>query len=295
MPSTLDQWRFFCAVIEHGSYVAAANALNRSHSALNHAVRKLEDQIGLQLLQPQGRNVVPTEAGQVMARRARHLLEDALQIEGLARTIGQGWESRVRLVVEIAFPRELLSTVLSKFAPESQGTTVQVEDAVLFGAAEAIEKNHADLVVTPIVPSGKLGHPLVQISLVPIAAPDHPLCLETSPITQAALALSLQISIADTASQPDQQEIGWLRAQQRWRMPNFEAARNLVLQGTGFAWLPLWMVREDLHTGRLGRIELADIPERQITLYLVSQPTESLGPATRRLREILIETATQAD
>jgi DNA-binding transcriptional LysR family regulator len=293
MASTLDQWRAFCAVMENGSYVKAAVSLNRSHSALNHAVRKLEDQIGLRLLQPKGRNVVPTEAGRVMARRARHLLEDAEQFENLARTIGQGWESRIRLVVEIVFPRGLISTALNKFAPESQGTTVQIEDAVLFGAVEAIENQQAQLVISPIVPSGKLGHHLIQVGLVPVAVPEHPLCLETSPVTQAALALALQISIADTSSQPDKQEVGWLRAQQRWSTPNFEAARNLVLHGTGFSWLPLWLVQDDLDAGRLGRITLSDIPTRQIPLYLVSQPLETLGPATRRLREILLETVAE--
>ena len=54
-------------------------------------------------------------------------------------------------------------------------TTISVADAVLSGAEEAIAHGDADLVVTTRVPSGTLGDWLMDVPMIAVAAPAHPL------------------------------------------------------------------------------------------------------------------------
>ena len=53
----------FLAVAQERSFTKAAARLGMTPSALSHAVRNLEDRLGLRLLNRTTRNVAPTEAG----------------------------------------------------------------------------------------------------------------------------------------------------------------------------------------------------------------------------------------
>ncbi|MCP3291660.1 helix-turn-helix domain-containing protein, partial [Aeromonas hydrophila] len=61
--STFEQWRIFQAVVDCGGYAQAAEALNKSQSSLNHAVAKLQQSLGVALLEVRGRKAVLTPAG----------------------------------------------------------------------------------------------------------------------------------------------------------------------------------------------------------------------------------------
>ena len=89
--TTLEQWRMLQAVVEHGGFAQAAEAVHKSQSTINHAVHKLQDQLGLPLLHVVGRKAQLTEAGALMLRRAGQLLLQAEQLEQaleLSRSLG---------------------------------------------------------------------------------------------------------------------------------------------------------------------------------------------------------------
>ena len=113
--TTLTQWQIFNAVIDHGGYLQAAEKLNRSHSSLHHAVQKLQDQLGVKLLTVTGKQVRLTPVGEVMRRRSQRLIKDAEELEQLARTAREGWETEITAAVEGIYPPSLLSEVLASF------------------------------------------------------------------------------------------------------------------------------------------------------------------------------------
>ncbi|WP_202969898.1 LysR family transcriptional regulator [Endozoicomonas atrinae] len=78
---TLDQWRMFQAVVEHGGFAQASEAIFKSQSTISYAISKLQHQLGIDLLEIQGRKAVLTEAGEAMLRRAKTLLKEADALE----------------------------------------------------------------------------------------------------------------------------------------------------------------------------------------------------------------------
>ena len=84
--STFEQWRIFQAVVDCGGYAQAAEALNKSQSSLNHAVAKLQQSLGLALLEVRGRKAVLTPAGEIFLKRARQLSQQVEELENLANT-----------------------------------------------------------------------------------------------------------------------------------------------------------------------------------------------------------------
>jgi DNA-binding transcriptional LysR family regulator len=70
----LRRIRYFVAIAEERSLTRAAARLRVSQPPLSQAIKALEDEIGVQLLVRSGRGVVPTDAGLVFLREARHIL-----------------------------------------------------------------------------------------------------------------------------------------------------------------------------------------------------------------------------
>src|SRR5437660_12661569 len=85
----------FLAVAEERSFTRAAKRLGVSPSAMSHAIRGLEEDIGVRLLSRTTRSVAPTEAGERLLTRLRPALtdvEDVLdQLSGLRdKPVGRG-------------------------------------------------------------------------------------------------------------------------------------------------------------------------------------------------------------
>lgn len=284
--STLEQWRIFQAVVEFGGYAQAAERLNKSQSSLNHAVAKLQQTLGVALLEVRGRKAFLTEEGEVFLRRAKQLTQQMEELELLAFNIHQGWEAEIRLAVELVHPRPLINRALQLYYPKSRGTQLQLIDTVLTGSQDAILEQQADLVITGHVPKGFLGEPLAEITLLPVCHPLHPLARITTGLAQADLSQELQIVIKDTGKNP-QELTGWLKAEQRWTVNNFHEAIGILLSGLGFAWLPIHLVEPLLQQNRLHRIQLRESSARKFFTHLVVPNPERLGPSASRLLECL--------
>ena len=116
----------FLAVAEERSFTRAAKRLGVSTSALSHAVRGLEERIGVRLLARTTRSVAPTGAGEQLIARLRPALGDirgALdQVSGL-RDKPAG---RVRLVVSPLAAKMVLAPKLGQFAREYPDVVLDV-------------------------------------------------------------------------------------------------------------------------------------------------------------------------
>ena len=106
----------FLAVAEERSFTRAAKRLGVSSSALSHAIRGLEERIGVRLLARTTRSVAPTDAGEQLIARLGPALGDIrgalAQVSGL-RDQPAG---RVRIVVSPLAARLVLAPKLGQFA-----------------------------------------------------------------------------------------------------------------------------------------------------------------------------------
>lgn len=287
--STLEQWRILQAVVDAGGYAQAADLLNKSQSSLNHAVAKLQNQLGVELLQVNGRKAFLTEAGQVMLRRSRLLTQQIEDLELLAASIDMGWEPEIRIAVELIYPKHFLHQALASFYPQSRGSRIQIIDTVITGTTEIILEAKADLVIaaTAVIPKGFLGEPIHITHLWPVVGSSHPLATFDS-IGLDQLSQYLQIVIRDTATKPIDGPGGWLKAEHRWTVSNFYEAIEILQTGIGFCWLPQHLAEPLLASGLLWRLPLEQSSERLVPLSLLTPKEEKLGPGSRQLRQLIL-------
>lgn len=283
---TLAQWQMLAAVVDHGGFAKAAEAIHKSPSTLNHAVHKLEQQLGVQVLEPVGRQVRLTEAGEMLLRRARQLIEGAVSLEEVAASLAQGQEAEVVLAVDQIFSPDSLARALEAFSLVLPHVRVQLHETVLNGGIEMLHDNSADIVVSGISAQGFLGEPLGLVRFIAVAHPDHPLHRLGRPLNLRDLKQYRQLVVRDSA-QHHSLDAGWLKAEQRWTLSHLETSIDMLERGLGFAWIPETRLGPSLERGRLVPLRLEAGGVREYPMQLIYRDRDQAGPATHAMAEAL--------
>jgi len=291
---SLDQWRSLNAVVETGSYAQAAAILNRSQSSVSYHIARLQDLLGIEVFRIVGRKARLTEHGEVLYRRSQQLLREAEQLEQLAHTLEQGWESEINLVVDAAFPTGLLMQALKQFEPQSKGTRVQLNEVVLSGAEDALVEGNADLVIGASSPAGFLGDHLITIDFIAVANPAHALHKLNRPITADDIEKHLQVIIRDSGY-IKKMDFGWLQANHQWSVSSIDTAVTAISNGLGFGWLPRHIISSYIDNQNLKALPLREGQQYRASLQMIYGDSENAGPATRTLAEIIKDIVNKSD
>jgi DNA-binding transcriptional LysR family regulator len=284
---TLEQWRAFQAVVEYGGYAQAAAAIHKTQSTLSYSVQKLEQSLGVQVLEVKGRKAQLTKAGEVLLRRSRQLLENALSLESVANSLSQGVEARLDVAVEVVFPYDDLLCVLAEFSQKFPETRVELVESVLSGGHDLMLSGLIDVLVSTVVPPGFVGEPMLRLEFVCVASPDHPLHHIGRKLTLQDLRQHRQLVTRDSGPQR-RFSAPWLEAEQRWTVSNLSTSIRAIKRGLGFAWVPRLQIVDDLEQGVLKPLNLEEGGSRYGQLYLVYKDKDAAGPATCYLTELLL-------
>ncbi len=285
---TLNQWQALLAVVDEGSFAQAARAPHRSQSSISYASGQLEDRLGAKVFSIEGRKAVLTETGKVLYRRAKNLLEEAVQIEDLARRLAAGWEETLHIAVDVIMPLPILFAALEAIDAECGNTRVELLETVLSGTQEALLTGQADLAIMGMVPSGFIGNPLCTTDFIAVAHPDHKLHQLGREILMRDLESQRQLVVRDSGSER-RIDAGWLGSEKRWTVSTMQASIEAVSHGLGFAWLPRQRIQGQLDRGNLKPLNLKQGGVRPIKIYLVHPDPDEVGPAAHRLGELILQ------
>ncbi len=235
--TTLDQWLVLKTVIEQGGFAQAAEFLHRSQSTVSYAISQLQSQLGVKILQIEGRRATLTPIGKVLFHRATILLDSVNTIEKIAQDTQKDWPAEISIVIDDPFPRIVLANALKEFTNLSQ-TRVQLHEASLSGVIEALDQEYADIVTAFTTPKGYMEFCQAQIVQVAVAHINHPLHHLPFTPTIEDLKSYIQLVVRDSAKSTTVDR-GFLEAPQRWTVASSQLAVSLLQQGIGFAWVPL--------------------------------------------------------
>jgi len=251
----LDTLLLLDTIDRRGSFAAAADALHRVPSALTHALRKAEEDLGFALYERQGRRAVLTAAGRSLLNGGRPLLDAAAALERRAKQVASGWESELRIAVDALIPTERLFPLISDFYEEGHGTEIRLSSEVLAGCWDALLSGRADLAIGApgdVPPGGGLStHPLGSVGFVFAIAPDHPLASLPEPLSAAQIGQHRAIVLADTTRGLAARSSGVISGQSRLAVPSAECKAAAHVAGLGVGHLPRHLADPEVARGRL--------------------------------------------
>jgi DNA-binding transcriptional LysR family regulator len=165
----LTTLRSFVAVAEAGGVTRAAGFLHLTQSAVSMQLKRLEEALGVPLLDRSSRSVAMTAEGEQLLGYARRML--ALNDEALARLTTDAYEGEVRLGVphDIVFPA--VPTILRQFAADFPRVRVVLHSSFTNDLLGQFARGECDLILTTEDGTGAGGEALAEQDLVWVGAP----------------------------------------------------------------------------------------------------------------------------
>ncbi len=285
---TLDQARALDAFARHGTFQKAAAALGKAHTAVLYALRGLEQQTGLVLLDRTGWRTRITPEGDRVLEHCRRLLQAEADLVAACAEARTGWEASVRVVLDGIFPTEPLLRAIGALAREGCPTRFDALVEFLSGVEAAFERERADLMVSLLPPSlpGLRSLPLPPVRARLVVRRGHPLAKLRGPLHGSDLARHVLVTVRGSdprlhlATEP-------LEQRSTVRLPDFSAKRAAILAGLGFGWLPDHLAAADLKAGRLAALVVDGRREHVFEPRLHHRASALPGRAARRLCEAL--------
>jgi len=296
-PLTLDQMRAFVAVVESGSFRAAARRLTRVQSAVSHAVANLEAALGVALFDRSERRPRLTAEGRALLAEARAILLKVDALRARARGLGEGIEVDLSIVIDTLFPMATVAAALRSMREAYPAVGMRVVSAPLGAPFAALRERRCTLAITV---GREFRDPHIELealsalSFVAVVAAGHPLAARVSEehgIATAELADHLQIVLEDPSPLSEGRDFGVL-SPETWRVGGQDTKHALILAGLGWGRLPGWQVERDLAEGRLVRLPALALGRRGEAIaeaFLAHRTDEPLGPAARAFRAALLE------
>jgi DNA-binding transcriptional LysR family regulator len=286
---TVDQLLVLLAVVETGSFTAAAKRLGRATSAVSYAIDTLEQQLALSLFD-RGTTRKPklTQHGEAIVSEARAVAHSVETLRARVRGFLDQLEPEVSLAVDSMLPGDRLTALLRDFHAQFPTVPIRLFVETLGGVERVVRNGHARIGVGSQLHMDMTGFRRIDIKgvqVIPVAAPGHPLAQASGAASpQARDFVQLVLSEQPAAESRDFGVVSL----NTWRIGDQAARHKLLLAGLGWGGMPEPIVRADIESGRLMRLNLPDWRGGEYSLQAVHKTDTPPGPAGRWLIERLV-------
>ncbi|WP_367066610.1 LysR family transcriptional regulator [Oryzisolibacter sp. LB2S] len=236
-------------VERQGSLTAAADRLCVTQSALSHSMKKLEQQLGADIWQREGRSLRLTQAGRCLLELAQRVLPQLQQAEERLRQFAQGERGSLRIGMECHPCYQWLLKVVSPYLAAWPDVEVDVKQKFQFGGIGALLDYEIDVLVTPdpVFKPGLHFEPVFDYEQVLVVAHGHALAgsayarprelaqevLITYPVATERLDIYTQFLLP-----------AGVAPRQHKTIETTDIMLQMVASGRGVAALPRWLVQE---------------------------------------------------
>src|SRR5262245_48481732 len=178
----MAQLEYFLTVVQEKSFSKAADRVFRTQPAVSIAVRRLEEEIGLPLLDRTQKTPVLTDAGQVVydyAQRILSLRDQVGQAIAELQTLKRG---RVRIGANESTSLYLLPEVILAFRQQHPNVKVEIFRQVSNRLPREVLERNVDFALMASEPDDREleAFPVLKDELVLILSPKHPLAAKSS-------------------------------------------------------------------------------------------------------------------
>ncbi|CNL22744.1 LysR family transcriptional regulator [Yersinia aldovae] len=278
----LQRLTIFAAVVEAGSFTAAATALGQTKAVVSFNIKQLEVDLGVSLLMRTTRRLSLTDTGERFYPRCLRLLEEAENLQEDVQQDHAGLSGILRITSTPEYGAQVVVPALAAFSREHPQLRIQ----------HVSSSYHADLIAERFDIAIRLGQladsslraaPIDSFAILPVASPawvaERPI-KNLAQLAQAAWLAHSRLSapLSWQVVTPEQQAVLFkVESPPVIMADSATALLAFAQQGSGVALLPDWLVRPALESGELYVL----LPDHQFP----RQSIYALYPNTRHVSE----------
>ena len=254
---SLDGWAVFARVVDAQSFSGAARSLHVAKASVSRAITRLEERLGVPLLQRTTRSLALTEAGEALYARARRVLEEVREAEEEVRSLGGSVRGTLRVAAPVSFGASAVAPYLPEFLEVHPGLRVEleVEDRITDIVAGRFD---VALRLANLPDSSFRARRLAASRRVLVASPDYLLKRGTPKRPRDLTAHDCIVYRYQLGAPMDQwlfrkrgSETYAVRVRGSVTIDNGEVLRGLVVAGGGIGLAPVGIVNAELRSGAL--------------------------------------------
>ena len=263
--------QLFVRIVESGSFSAVARELGMIQPTVSKQMTALEDKLGVRLLNRTTRRLSMTDAGREYFERCQRILDEVQEMETDVAGLQNRPSGTLRVNTPVAFGNIHMLPLILAFRRKYPGVAIDL----------SLDDRYVDLVQEGIdvaIRFGELGDSQLvarhvgSSSSVCAASPAY-LSAHGTPAIPADLREHKCITYTYIFSNewsfdgPDGPQS--VKVQGDFRANSGTTIRAAALEGTGIASIPLFLIREDIETGRLIQVltQFASAPIRISAVY----------------------------
>ncbi len=148
-----DLLRTFISVIEQGGFIKAADFLHKTQSTVSQQIKRLEQEVGVDLFSTDGRKRVLTNEGEMLLGYARRML--ALQDDALASLRISDQSGELRMGVSQGMSEGVLPVLLADFCRANPAVRFNVETGFSVDLNAGFDRGDYDLILTLSMEQGE--------------------------------------------------------------------------------------------------------------------------------------------
>ena len=289
----IEDIRLFLRVLDLGSISAAARTLDLSPAVASQRLKRLEEALGVRLLQRSTRQLKVTPEGAALAERGRPLIEDLEALTSDLRQSAEEVSGTLRVTLPAAFGRQYISPLMPEFLARHPRLRLSIDlsDAMQDLVAEGFDLG---LRIGTLEDSSLIAKRLADNRRVLCASPDY-LERRGAPGTPGDLEQHdclLMVGAKGprdrwTLLSPDGSETT-VRVRGPFESNMGEVIRDAALAGLGISLHSTWHVCDDLKAGRL-ELVLPDYRIPDSAIYAVMPQRRLMLPRVRAFIDFVVE------
>lgn len=282
---TFDQVLVFHKIVESGSFKSAAAQLHKTQPAISLAIKKLEEEMEVDLFDRSGYRPELTAHGKAFYERSFKVLQGMSELEGLSNSFRKLEEPEIFISIDGISPLPKLLHILKNFGDRYPNTKLNLGFDILSESERKVLSKEAQIGITHFIGDKNALEvlPITSVKMLPVMSRE--LYKERKVKSQADLKEIDQIVIGD--KNPKGSSFGLLDTGKKWRINEGNFKRDIILAGLGWGHLPDHTIEREIADKKLIVLDFEEIHPRELEINLIRLKKQQLGVVAKSLWEEL--------
>lgn len=247
----IENIRFIEAVVNEGSIRKAADKMFISQPAISTAIKKLEQELNIELFDKESYRAVLTDDGKAFYERSKKVLDEFKKLEEYALSLKKGIETEIKISIDAIFNINKVIPIINNVMADFHETKLTIAVDYMEKVVNYLDEQKYDLIICPIDFVDTVTFDLEKVFLEEIT-----MYHVISP--SCSLASMEKITDHDLKNLPQtvirsgsEKSMGILEEAKKWYVNDFFLKKIIIMQGLAWGMIPEYYMENELAEGKL--------------------------------------------
>lgn len=283
---TFEQLIVFHRIVVAGSFKAAADELHKTQPAISFSIKKLEEELEVELFDRSTYRPTLTAHGKAFFERSLKIMQGMGELESMSKSFQQKEEPEIGISMDGICLHPGLLKLFKSFSDHHPFTRLNMSLDLLSETERKVMDREIQIGITHFVSERTSLEivPFTTVKMVPVMNRD--LFEEKKVKNQNDLMEIDQVVIGD--KNPKGASFGLLESGKKWRLLDNNFKREIILSGLGWGHLPQNTIEQELKEKKIVILDFEDIHPRDLDINLIRLRKQHFGPVAKKLWDELI-------